>query len=287
MRSQASGFGIVALWLLFGAPCASGQFVLEPASKRSNADIFLSGSLTGAKNENTIYSWDIKFSYPKFYKNIGRGKRWLVASPLIEFVANKGTDANPDRAKGAAQFGLLLDTTDSGTEKITEIQWLTDIGGEFDRRFDTQNFTVSTFLRTLFRTFGRNRYAFVPEFEFGTEFGNNFQNKLLTDGSGGVARLYAAFSGYQELGSESIVLLINYQYRGLLQDEIFSKKFGEQIVLSLTTKPRHYVEAGVAISVGEYFSIKPQYKWGSLPPAFTFVDSQYSIGLELKARVAR
>lgn len=255
----------------------------DSGKSRSLSDIYLAGSLVSAKGTDTIYSWDIRIAYPKLInKNLKGGKRWFSLSPLVEFVANEGTDANPDRGKIAGQICYKFDPT-NGQRTIIETQWLTDIGAEFDRDIETRNFNVGTFLRLLFKTFGHNRYAFVPELEFGFEFGRNFRNKISEKGSGNFGRIYIGFNVYQELGSENIVLLANYQYRGLLRNEVFSEKIEDEFAWSLTKKARHYVEVGISIPIGELFSITPKFKRGSLPPAFTFINNQFSVNLELKA----
>jgi hypothetical protein len=274
-------FGSLLLFLMVPYALSNGKW--ESGKSRYSSDIYIAGSLVGAKGEDTIYSWDIKLAYPRlFNKNLGGGTRWLSLSPLVEFVANEGTDSNPDRGKIAGQVSYIFDPM-NGQRTIIETQWLTDIGAEFDRDIDTHNFNVSTFLRLLFKTFGRNGYAFVPEVEFGAELGRNFRNKISENGSGNFARIYIGFNIYQELGSENIVLLANYQYRGLLRDEIFGEKIEEEVVRALTKKARHYVEVGISIPIGSLFSITSKFKRGSLPPAFTFVNNQFSISLEFNA----
>ena len=276
-----------AFYFLFTIQPVSSQCGWESVTTRYLSDIYIAGSLVSARSDETIYSWDIKLAYPKlFNKDIGGGRIWLSLSPLIEFIANKGTDANPNRGKIAGQINFMLDPT-NGRTTVTEIHWLTDIGGEFDRKFDTRNFNVSTFLRLLLRTFGHNRYSFVPEIELGTEFGKNFRNKISDRGSGSFARIYLGFNVYQELGSENLVLFGTYQYRGLLKDEIFSEKIEDEKVWSVTKKARHYFEVGISIPLAKYSSIMLKFKRGSLPPAYSFVNNQFSISFELKAIRAR
>ena len=129
-----------AFYFLFTIQPVSSQCGWESVTTRYLSDIYIAGSLVSARSDETIYSWDIKLAYPKlFNKDIGGGRIWLSLSPLIEFIANKGTDANPDRGKIAGQINFMLDPT-NGRTTVTEIHWLTDIGGEFDRKFDTRNF---------------------------------------------------------------------------------------------------------------------------------------------------
>ena len=274
-------FGAMLLVLLVDSGLSTDKW--SSGTSRSLSDIYLAGSLVSAKGTDMIYSWDIKLAYPKLInKDLGGGKKWLSLCPLVEFVANQGTDSNPDRGEIAGQVSYKFDSP-NWQRAITDLQWFTDIGAEFDRDIDTRNFNMSSFLRLLFKTFGRNKYAFVPEVEFGLEFGRNFQNKISEKGSGNFARVYLGFNVYQELGSENIVLLVNYQFRGLLRNEVFSEKIEDEFSRSLTKKARHYIEIGISIPIGKLLSITSKFKRGSLPPAFTYVDNQFSVNLEFKA----
>jgi hypothetical protein len=58
-----------------------------------------------------------------------------------------------------------------------------------------------------------------------------------------------------------------------------------QKVTRLTTKPRHAVEAGITWNVSELVGIRAQYRFGSLPPLFEFVNHQVTIGLTFKAQL--
>ena len=92
----------------------------------------------------------------------------------------------------------------------------------------------------------------------------------------------------KQLGFENVVLVGTYQYRGPLRGEVFTKQLGDKLFSpTLSAKARHYVELGIDVGIGDYFAIKPKYKWGSLPPAFTFLEHQYSVSLEVKAAVKR
>src|SRR5213594_105289 len=82
----------------FGTP-ALAQFGLTTAKTRNDADIYLSGAMVGQNNVSTTYQWDIKFSYPRFYQGYQQDTRWLTLSPVVEFTATKGTNANPDKVK--------------------------------------------------------------------------------------------------------------------------------------------------------------------------------------------
>ena len=274
---------LLALFLFGGATAAHAQFAIEPteAKRREDADIFLSGAMVTARNATPIYQWDIKVAYPKYKGTV------FFASPLVDFVANKGTDANPDKAKLAAQLGWAIPTSTPNWNLIPEVQVISETGGEFDREFATKSFVQSTFARVLFRTFFTSMPGerFAPLFDAGIDLGDNRSNKLSPAGSGRVTRLYGATSLYKELGSPKVVLVANYQYRAPLHAEIFTHKVRSQTTLTLTRKPRHFVEIGIDYGLSPYFAFKPKYRWGALPPAYNQLDHQLSVSFEIKAQV--
>ena len=287
MSSNAKFRMLGRFWLIAAVVCGSrvhAQFAVEPtdAKRRDDADIFLSGAMTAAKNAASSYQWDIKIAYPKY-----KGEHWFV-SPLIDFVANKGTDANPDKAKFVSSVGYAIPVSTPQFNLIPEVQIINESGGEFDREFATKGFVSSTYARVLFRTFGSTVGERVaPLFDFGMDFGSNLSNKLSKDGSGAVARIYAGTSWYKELGSPNVVMVAAYQVRIPLRDEIFQQKIGDGTRRFLSTKARHFVEIGFDYGLSKYFSLKPKYRWGSLPPAYSFLDHQLSIALEIKAQVVQ
>lgn len=154
---------------------------LVPATDKASADIFLSGALTSAANAETVYTWDVKLTYPRVETRLGRSSNWLLASPVFEFAANKGTNANPDRiaAGGAAAIDFF---TGSITRRLVpDVLWLHTVTGEFDRDRTTRGLMYQMAGRLAFRTFftgARAPLAFVPRVEGGFELGENYVNRL-------------------------------------------------------------------------------------------------------------
>ena len=68
-------------------------------------------------------------------------------------------------------------------------------------------------------------------------------------------------------------------------DEPFIKTTDSVTTVSLTTKPRHWVELDLSYSpfAFKYIAFTAQYQYGDLPPVFTLVDHKVSVGLTLKA----
>jgi hypothetical protein len=262
---------------------------LEPATDKSAADIFLSGALTSAGNADTVYTWDIKFTYPKIEKRLGRSSNWLIASPVFEFAANKGTNANPDRISVGGVAAIDFFAGNITRRVVPDVIWSNTVAGEFDRDRTTKGVTYQTTGRLAFRTFfpngGSAPVSFVPRVEGGVEVGENYVNKLQATGSGRVGRLYGGATAFQELGLPWLTLSVIYQVRRPLRDEISlrSPRVGPND-LRLTTMVRHYVEITPQFRLAKWMFLKPTYKRGSLPPAFNYVDGEFSLSLQVGAK---
>ena len=268
---------------------------LNKANGRNDADIYASATLVGAASATTIYAFDLKFAYRQKYWPIN--DNWVFrARPLFEFVTNKGTRTSPDRvnlggeAAFARSFTRPLRARGLRKAQPTEVSLVANPRGEFDRKFDTRNFVGGTFTRIVFPILpGPNpaRVNLAPVLELGTENGTNFSNRLQPAGSGAIARIYGGFSGivwHRRLEPRSPFLQLGYQYRGPLRPEIYTELADSPGIRYLSGKPRHYVEAGLTIPINNYVAVKPQYKWGSLPPAFSYLDHQYTLNLEVSAK---
>ena len=294
----------VMILLLFVTVFSQGQG-LEEANTRDDADIYASGTLVGASGVQTIYAFDLKFAYRDFRTHIGpfQGAWYLRARPLLEFVTNQGTGTSPDYLNLGGEVGLFrqLERPRNGGIWLrpTSLELVFNPRAEFDRSIDTRNFVTASFLRLAFPNSPRHASLLNvnPSLQLGVESGKNYSNVLQPQGSGTIARLYGSvrtifwFCGKDpktklreqcDVSSRNVEL--KYQYRGPLEQEVFTLKSDDPAARILSTKPRHYFEAGLRIPVFSYFALRPQYKWGSLPPAFSFLDHQYSLNLEVSAK---
>ena len=274
---------VLSLW---GIP--AGAQALEPATSKAEADIFLAGSLTAASNADTIYAWDIKVTYPKLERPLGSSaNHWLVASPRLEFMANKGTNANPDRISIGGSAEILFFTSEATRRLLSTVNWANVVAGEFDRDRTTKALAVQTLTRFMFRTFlPAPSFEFLPMMESGFETGNNVQNKLSPTGSGPVARLYAGVNVTQRLGQPGIALTGTYQVRRPLRDEVSLRVRRTATEIVLSTRTRQYAEIGLVFTPSQvkFLAIRPTYKRGSLPPAFTYVDNEFSLSFQFAAK---
>jgi hypothetical protein len=76
-----------------------------------------------------------------------------------------------------------------------------------------------------------------------------------------------------------------YRLRLLAFDEPFVETVHQVTTVSLTTKPRNWVQANVNYAPWrfKYLSLNAKYEYGELPPLFTLVNHQFSLGFTLQA----
>jgi hypothetical protein len=88
-------------------------------------------------------------------------------------------------------------------------------------------------------------------------------------------------------GREAFVLVASYQIRELLQDEAFARKIDGTMTRVLDSKHRSFLDIGVDVGLRGFASVRPRFRRGSLPPAYSFVDNEFSISFEFKGTVPR
>jgi hypothetical protein len=287
------------------AQCPDGQwranwrFLPSEGDNTASVDVYLEGMIAGARGEETVYSAEIIARYPPWRKRVGchpaaESRQYLRIAPYLEFFAGEGPLERLDRFRPAIEFTWIRDALSHGSRPLVRSrQWITQFGGEFDRKFDTKSVIATSFYRWEFSTLpdqprGPAKLALsnVPTFDAGMELGNNFQNRVRENGSGLVARLYAAVNDRQELLTKRAALVGTYQYRGPLRQEVAVQRINRESINLLTAKPRHFVEVGLEFPFSG-INVKPVYRWGSLPPAFDFLDHSYAVSLEFKAKASR
>lgn len=284
-----------------GRHALAQQGPLVSAKDKTDADIFLSGALTSAGNADTVYAWDMKWTYPKGEIPLDQGlNNTFIYSPRLEFTANKGTNANPDRIFAGGETELNFATGNWAGGRLSWISWFNTAGAEFDRDRVTKAFTYQSYARLNFRTFAPrvvgadgepcpqcspSNVAFVPRLEAGVEFGKNFENKLTAAGSGGISRLYVGTTGFYEFGLSWARFSYILQLRKPLRDEVFFRKpkTGDPAI-TLDSNARYYVELSPIIQVGNWFALKPTFKRGTLPPAFNYIDNEFSLSIQFAAK---
>jgi len=255
-----------------------------------------------SNNARTIYTFDVKYAYRNKTWRLGNSKWYGEVRPLLTFVTNKGTRSSPDALNLGGELGVLRFLRRSQKHpyalKPTTFELILNPRGEFDRKFDTRSFTTAAFARFGFPTYPLASVGLSPSSELGTENGVNFSNKLQKNGSGQVVRLYSSVSvvvsycpstasgsrACVDKGWRSTNLQAKYQLRSPFRDEILTLRNDSPGIRVLSSKARHYVEIGLKIPLMPYAALKPKYKWGSLPPAFSFLDHQYKLNIEVSGK---
>ena len=77
----------------------------------------------------------------------------------------------------------------------------------------------------------------------------------------------------------------SYRVRLPAFDEPFVETLHQATTVSLTTKPRNWVQANVNYAPWrfKYLSLNAKYEYGELPPLFMLVNHQITLGFTLKA----
>jgi hypothetical protein len=79
---------------------------------------------------------------------------------------------------------------------------------------------------------------------------------------------------------KKINLSSNYTARIPTTDELFLETRHQKTPLPmLTSNTRHYLQNDLQFMATDYFGFEIKQQYGSLPPAFSFVDNRVSIGL--------
>jgi hypothetical protein len=81
-----------------------------------------------------------------------------------------------------------------------------------------------------------------------------------------------------------MALTLVQQLRKPFRDEVYLYKTDDSTELRLSREARHYTEVAVVVSLRGYVSLKPTYKRGTLPPAFNYVDNEFSLALQFGAK---
>lgn len=262
-----------------GAPEKVGASRIFSAAKgKDDADIYFSGTAAGARGSKPLYTFESKVGYLQRFSFGSLGGRATAD-------AAKESNIDPDsiKATGTYEKVILLGTLKS---IILESDFL---GAEFDKDNRTRN--LSTGLDAKFiippARLGEKTYAAI-QFLAGFEGGHNYRHKLNPEGLGNYWRWKLGANAYFLMlnppGLNRIDFNTDYKVRLLNSFEPFSEKINDEDVVSLRKKPRHYVASDLDFMFSDSFGVSLKYRYGSLPPAFKFIDHSVSLGLTFKLK---
>lgn len=244
-----------------------------PSKGKEDSDIYFSGNLVAGEGSRPVYSIDTKAAYLHYVDHAGSIG---VAGAVI---AEQGSDIDPDSIRTTARFEKVF----VFPHEVGIILQSDFIGGEIDRKAKNSNLVsgVNGKLVLPSKAFGIGNYGTI-DLVVGFEGGNNYKNLIVIDGIGAFWRWLAGADAYFSANSlggfREITFAIEWRVRLPSKAEIFAR--GDE--LHLTTKPRHRVQASIDFMFSKALGMSLKSEYGSLPPAFNFIDKKISAGFVLK-----
>ena len=269
------------------------------------ADVSLSGSFLAGGGTKPIYTFELKGG---LYKSgdvpdllgFHPGVAGAVEINQLAQPPNNRTIIDPDSITAALAFQRLqpLQTRRAGLYGLQFDEALP--GGEFCRTDPSSNIIFRSSLLFGFSSISSPKHPSL----YGTiypvvalEVGKNL-NKPSTIAMTAVdlSHYNAIFRGV--VGSDAVfavasqdrsadVFSVSGSYRVRLPafDEPFVETLHQVTTVSMTTKARNWIQANVNYAPWKfkYLSLTAKYEYGELPPLFTLVDHQFTIGFTLQA----
>ena len=286
------------------APPAPKPYFCAPA-QGAPADVSLSGSFLAGGGTKPIYAFELKGG---LYKG-DDGANFLGFHPGVTATIeinqnsqppNNRTTVDPDSITAALAFQRLK-TFSHPKARLYGLQFDEALpGGEFCRTDPSSNIIFRSSLLFGFSSISSPKHPSL----YGTiypvialEAGRNL-NKPSTIAMTAVdlSHYNAIFRGV--VGSDAVfavasqdrsadVFSVSGSYRVRLPafDEPYVETLHQVTRVSMTTKPRNWIEANVNYAPWgfKYLSLTAKYEYGELPPLFTLVDHQFTIGFTLQA----
>lgn len=265
-----------------GEPKKTGSHKAFSAAKgKEDADIYFSGTAVGARGSKPLYSFESKLGYLFSLKQKG------ALGPRAEVNAASESNIDPDSIKASLSYEKVF-VFGPARGFILRSDAL---GLEFDTENRTRNLMTEldgTFVLPAARL-GENAFA-TADFMAGFEGGHNYRHKLDEDGLGNLWRWKFGANVYFVALKPPIFKRIDfsasYLVRILNSAEPFTKTVNDEDVTTLEKKARHHVGSDLDFMFSDSLGVTLKYRYGSLPPAFKFVDNSVSVGLTFKLKQA-
>jgi hypothetical protein len=261
-------------------------------SSKKTADVDISGGVQAGVAAKPQYFWNVKAGYP-FYLPNGRGQ----ISPTFEGKASQQRNADPDSLKASIKYdrrwpitgrkGLALDADLLGYEfeRAIKNEYVV-VDGEAKKRQFLEKNTNIVWSGTASWVSAWPVVNFNIAFA-GIETGKAVTRTIKKDSRNhevqGIARQRFKLDLFRNgmVGGRKVTFDGHYSVRLPLIAEPFQRAGVNGDQPFLTKKPRHNVDANLGFLVNNGLGITVQYKYGSLPPSFEFVDHQVTIGFNL------
>ena len=254
---------------------------LNPSDNPAKADMYLSGSWVPAAGSRPSYNIDSHISVPYCL-----GKTWdLNVTGKVKTADHPNAD--PDSFSAGVALAPRFPFWGSPNEAF-DFQWQA-AQWEFSRRDEALNLTTIptfTYARGWFDTGAAHRVTHSGGFNvrFAPALGENLRNHItaIRNGYGAIARMTPGADVYLALPRDawSIRLTSTWDARILLTREPLID-YRRPVRFSLARGTRHSVSNTLEINPNKYFGISIKHEYGSLPPAFEFVDHKATVGLAI------
>jgi len=270
-----------------------------PAGTKDKADVYLNTSGVAGVGAKPQYSIDAAFASPPV--SVSKPANSDFSAYLLSFSGKANASDRPayDLDSFSAGFHLErrfpkpLSKTGICSQRCYEnFSW--DFAQlEFSRKDKAANLVSSPSgtlsVRKAWYTKPDRAKGILPQAKgsialnpsLGLEFGGNLRNDIVPGGYGGIFRIVPGAALYitilHPLHLKKIVWTTDYRDRILATKEPFVDTRAKGRTY-LARGSRHHLTNQVTLNFNEFFALDIKHEYGSLPPAFKFVDHKLTLG---------
>jgi hypothetical protein len=275
---------------------ASGTF-FSGARSKTDADIYVSGTLLAGEGTKPIYTLDSRIGWVPEWKDSG-----IYAG--VESTVTINSSAKPPVNRTQTDPDSI---TADATIHFSKSDWIFSIyplKGEFSRRSPDSNFVPAATVQwaPIKNVGARGAIAFYPS--VGVEGGRNLDKPSTIDGQAvnlnsyngifrGVLGAFAAYyvrarkpdpgNPYQFEITSTFVDRVLSTAEPFLTTSVVNGKSATKV--NFGTNPRQYVETDLTWNITPLLGLTVKDTWGSLPPLFALTGQQVTIGLTFRAKL--
>jgi len=262
---------------------------IEAAKTKDESNVYLSGTFSPAVGSSPDYSTDSKVNWPVHY--FDKTQSWALALAASVQTDSKGS-SDPD----GFSWGIPIQHVFT---RPASAQW--SFGGmELDKRGKAINFVSAPSITRAFNHdfYGpdKKRKGLVAvkasvglDLTAGVEFGSNLRQNFTIknkpgEGEGMIFRGVPSATAYLDIPNvlylSKITLSSSYTARIPTTDELFLETRNTKNPIPLmSSQTRHWVQNSLQFNITDFVAIQIKHQYGTLPPAFSFVQNSGSIGL--------
>jgi hypothetical protein len=274
------------------------------AKGKDDADLYLFGSFLAGESTKPLYMIDAKGNWMWTKGEWDLGIKSALSTNASAQTPVDRTRIDPDSITAAFSAQRIFVWRVPGIEGL-DLN-LQPLGGEFSRKTTSSDIVGAAQAKLVTKPwFGPIRWVAVYPV-VGYEGGHSlnqpttlFKEKVNLTGWNGISRAVLGINGeYYWLSKKPtaddtyrFTIDASYQSRILFEPEPFVTVLDVKTVptytVTLGRRPRPEAEVHITWNFSKYTGLSIQYKYGSLPPLFQFVDHQATVGLTFRAKQAK